>query len=133
MVGLTSHYLYTYTVQAKEEVMEEHLKSEDSDAAVNQQQALDLSKLVDEAFQSGLIKSREDLVAFLDQKLRIVMEPELQNRSENDVQELLEKRKESIVLLALCRFSEEAIKAGRSMSSEELKSSLQSRKLKLQQ
>ncbi|EPF5720262.1 hypothetical protein ACSTAT_001539 [Vibrio cholerae] len=110
--------------------MKDHLKSDDSDVAVNQQQALDLCQLVDEAFQSGSIKSREDLDLFLDQKLRIVMVSELQNRSENDVQELLEKRKESIVLLALCRIAEEDIKAGRGLPSIEIKERLQARKFK---
>ncbi|CAH8205710.1 hypothetical protein [Vibrio aestuarianus] len=110
--------------------MKDHLKSDDSDAAVNQQQALDLCQLVDEAFQSGLIKSREDLDVFLDQKLRIVMVSELQNRSEYEAKELLEKRKESIVLLALCRIAEEDIKAGRGLTSIEIKERLQARKFK---
>ncbi|MDE1254593.1 hypothetical protein L9W76_15700 [Vibrio aestuarianus] len=112
--------------------MKDHLKSDDSDVAVNQQQALDLCQLVDEAFQSGLIKSREDLDVFLDQKLRIVMVSELQNRSENGVQELLEKRKESIVLLALSLLGEDDIQAGRGLTSEEIKERLQARKFKLQ-
>lgn len=110
--------------------MKDHLKSDDSDVAVNQQQALDLCQLVDEAFQSGSIKSREDLDLFLDQKLRIVMVSELQNRSENDVQELLEKRKESIVLLALSLLGEDDIQAGRGLTSEEIKERLQARKFK---
>ncbi|MGC9553196.1 hypothetical protein ACP45F_17430 [Vibrio metoecus] len=110
--------------------MKEHLKSEDSDAAVNQQQALDLCQLVDEAFQSGLIKSREDLDVFLDQKLRIVMVSELQNRSENDVQELLEKRKESIAILSLCRFAENDIQTGRGLNSDQLQEILRVRKQK---
>lgn len=113
--------------------MKEHSKIDDLEVAEKQKQALDLCRLVDQAFDAGLIKSREDLDAFLEQKIRIVMASELENRSENDAQELLEKRKESIVLLALCRIAEEDIKAGRSMSSEELKNRLQSRKFKHKQ
>ena len=112
--------------------MREHSTIDDSEVVEKQKQALDLCQLVDEAFNAGLIKSREDLDAFLDQKIRIVMASELENRSENDVQELLEKRKKQIALLTLCRFVEEDIKVGRSMSSEEVKSRLLSRKLNLQ-
>lgn len=112
--------------------MKEHSKIGDSVVAEKQKQALDLCRLVDEAFDAGLIKSREDLDAFLDQKIRIVMASELENRSENEAKELLEKRKEQIALLTLCQFAEEDIQAGRSISSEEVKSRLKSRKLKLQ-
>ncbi|KQA24475.1 hypothetical protein AAY55_02770 [Vibrio metoecus] len=89
-----------------------------------------MCQLVDEAFQSGLIKSREDLDVFLDQKLRIVMVSELQNRSENDVQELLEKRKESIAILSLCRFAENDIQTGRGLNSDQLQEILRVRKQK---
>ncbi|PNH79138.1 hypothetical protein [Vibrio diazotrophicus] len=110
--------------------MKEHSKIDDLEVAEKQKQALDLCQLVDEAFQSGLIKSREDLDLFLDQKLRIVMVSELQNRSENDVQALLEKRKESIVLLALCRFAENDIQTGRGLNSDQLQEILKVRKQK---
>ncbi|EPO3102865.1 hypothetical protein ACT7PH_003376 [Vibrio cholerae] len=112
--------------------MKDHLKSDDSDVAVNQQQALDLCQLVDEAFQSGSIKSREDLDLFLDQKLRIVMASELQNRSEHEVKILLGKRKESISLLTLCLLGEGDVQAGQGLTSEEIKECLQARKFKLQ-
>ncbi|EOX3381015.1 TPA: hypothetical protein ACGF4P_003437 [Vibrio cholerae] len=110
--------------------MKEHSKIDDLEVAKKQKQALDLCRLVDQAFDAGLIKSREDLDAFLEQKIRIVMASELENRSENDAQELLEKRKESIVLLALCRIAEEDIKAGRGLPSIEIKERLQARKFK---
>ncbi len=109
--------------------MKEHSKSDGLEAAVNQQQAFDLCKLVAEAFKDGLIKTREELDVFLDQKIRIVMASELQNRSENDVHELLEKRKESIALLALCLLGEDDIQAGRGLTSEEIKERLYVRKL----
>ncbi|EJG2257339.1 TPA: hypothetical protein ACMDU7_000545 [Vibrio parahaemolyticus] len=112
--------------------MKEHSKFDNSEVAEKQKQVVDLCQLVDEAFDAGLIKSREDLDAFLEQKIRIVMAFELENRSENEAKELLEKHKKQIALLALCRLAEEDIKVGRSMSSEELKSRLLSRKLKLQ-
>ncbi|MGM6330459.1 hypothetical protein ABLB26_10200 [Vibrio parahaemolyticus] len=112
--------------------MKEHSKIDDLEVAEKQKQALDLCRLVDQAFDAGLIKSREDLDLFLDQKLRIVMVSELQNQSENDVQELLEKRKESIVLLALSLLGEDDIQAGRGLTSKEIKERLQARKFKLQ-
>ncbi len=111
--------------------MKEHSKNDDSEVAIHQQQALDLCELVAEAFKDGLIKTREELDVFLDQKLRIVMASELQNRSENDVHELLEKRKESIALLALCLLGEYDIQAGRGLTSEEIKERLKARKQKL--
>lgn len=113
--------------------MKEHSKIDDLEVAKKQKQALDLCRLVDQAFDAGLIKSREDFDAFLDQKIRIVMASELENRTENVMHELVEKRKEQIALLTLCRFADEDIKAGRSMSSEELKNRLQSRKFKHKQ
>ncbi|EKO3892271.1 hypothetical protein P0F32_003466 [Vibrio metschnikovii] len=112
--------------------MKEHSKIGDSEVSEKQKKALDLCRLVDETFNAGLIKSREDLDVFLDQKIRIVIASELDNRSEDEAKELLEKRKESIVLLALCRIAEEDIKAGRGLTSEEIKECLQARKFKLQ-
>lgn len=111
--------------------MKEHSKIDDLEVAKKQKQALDLCRLVDQAFDAGLIKSREDLDAFLEQKIRIVMASELENRSENDAQELLEKRKKQIALLALCLLGEEDIQAGRGLTSEEIKERLQTRKQEL--
>ncbi|MDE1356641.1 hypothetical protein L9W73_04860 [Vibrio aestuarianus] len=111
--------------------MKEHSKSDDSEAEVNQQQAPDLCQLVAEAFNAGFIKSREDLDEFLDQKLRIVMASELQNRSEREVKILLVKRKESIALLTLCLLGEDDVQAGQGLTSEEIKERLQARKQKL--
>ncbi|EGQ8651064.1 hypothetical protein NMR47_003497 [Vibrio cholerae] len=111
--------------------MKEHSKSDDSEMAEKQQQAVDMCQLADEAFKDGLIKSRENLDAFLEQKIRIVMASELENRSENDAQELLEKRKKQIALLALCLLGEEDIQAGRGLTSEEIKERLQTRKQEL--
>ncbi|HDI3283345.1 TPA: hypothetical protein PMC41_003550 [Vibrio cholerae] len=111
--------------------MKKNSKSDDSEAEVNQQQAPDLCQLVAEEFNAGFIKSREGLDAFLEQKIRIVMASELENRSENDAQELLEKRKKQIALLALCLLGEEDIQAGRFLTSEEIKERLQTRKQEL--
>ncbi|MGY5586026.1 hypothetical protein [Vibrio cincinnatiensis] len=111
--------------------MKEHSKIDDLEVAKKQKQALDLCRLVDETFNAGLIKSREDLDVFLEQKIRIVMASELENRSENDAQELLEKRKKQIALLALCLLGEEDIQAGRGLTSEEIKERLQTRKQEL--
>ncbi len=112
--------------------MKDHSKSDDSEAVDKQQQALDLCELVAEAFKDGLIKTREDLDVFLDKKLRIVMASELENRSEHEVKELLEKRKKSIALLALCLLGEDDIQVDRGLTSEKIKERLQARKQKLQ-
>ncbi len=109
--------------------MKEHSKSDDSEAVDKRKQALDLCELVAKAFKNGLIKTREDLDVFLDKKLRIVMASELENRSEHEVKELLERRKESIALLALCLLGEDDIQAGRGLTSEEIKERLYVRKL----
>lgn len=111
--------------------MKEHSKIDDLEVAKKQKQALDLCRLVDQAFDAGLIKSREDLDEFLDQKLRIVMASELQNRSEREVKILLGKRKESIALLTLCLLGEDDVQAGQGLTSEEIKERLQARKQKL--
>lgn len=110
--------------------MKEHSKIDDSEVFEKQKQSLDLCQLVDEAFQSGLIKSREDLDAFLDQKIRIVMASELQNRSEHEVKILLRKRKESIALLTLCLLGEDDVQAGQGLTSIEIKERLLARKFK---
>ncbi len=56
----------------------------------------------------------------------------MKEHSKNDDSNLVEKRKQALALLALCQIGEEDIKAGRVMSSEQIKSRLQARKQNLQ-
>ncbi len=53
----------------------------------------------------------------------------MKEHSKNDDSNLVEKRKQALALLALCQLGEEDIKAGRVMSSEQIKSRLNDRKL----
>ncbi len=56
----------------------------------------------------------------------------MKEHSNNDDSEAVDKRKQAIALLTLCQLGEEDIKAGRVMSSEQIKSRLNERKLNAQ-
>ncbi len=52
----------------------------------------------------------------------------MKEHSKSDDSEAVDKRKQALALLALCQLGEEDIKAGRVMSSEQIKSRLNERK-----
>ncbi len=56
----------------------------------------------------------------------------MKEHSKSDDLEAVDKRKQALALLALCQLGEEDIKAGRVMSSEQIKSRLNDRKLNVQ-